>query len=95
MARSDAMEVRARITAGERPALAGVPVIVKDNIWVAGRLIAQGSRLFADHIAPRDAIAVAGQAALAGSLPQSDRDVVAFTLDRIEAALRARAVANA
>jgi len=43
----------------------------------------------------RDAIAVAGQAALAGSLPQSDRDVVAFTLDRIEAALRARAVANA
>ena len=58
-ARSDALQVRARIAAGERPALAGVPVVVKDNIWVAGRRIAQGSRLFADHIAPQDAIAVA------------------------------------
>jgi aspartyl-tRNA(Asn)/glutamyl-tRNA(Gln) amidotransferase subunit A len=46
--------VRARIAAGERPGLAGVPVVVKDNIWVAGRRIAQGSRLFADHVAPQD-----------------------------------------
>jgi aspartyl-tRNA(Asn)/glutamyl-tRNA(Gln) amidotransferase subunit A len=59
LARSEAQQVRARIAAGERPALAGVPVVVKDNIWVAGRRIAQGSRLFADHIAPQDAIAVA------------------------------------
>ena len=58
-ARSDAQQVRARIAAGERPGLAGVPVVVKDNIWVAGRRIAQGSRLFADHVAPQDAIAVA------------------------------------
>src|SRR6476659_5308717 len=59
VARRETLQVRARIAAGERLALAGVPVVVKDNIWVAGRCIAQGSRLFADHIAPRDAIAVA------------------------------------
>jgi len=39
--------------------------------------------------------AVAGQAALAGALSASDRETVVFTLSRIEAALRARAVANA
>jgi hypothetical protein len=43
----------------------------------------------------RDAIALAAQAALAGSPGEDDREVVAFTLGRIEAALRARAVANA
>jgi hypothetical protein len=43
----------------------------------------------------RDRVAVAGQAALAGPLPGPDREAVAFTLGRIEAALRARAVANA
>lgn len=47
-----------RVAAGERPALAGVPVAVKDNIWVAGWRVTQGSRLFADFIAPADAIAV-------------------------------------
>jgi aspartyl-tRNA(Asn)/glutamyl-tRNA(Gln) amidotransferase subunit A len=39
--------------------LAGVPITVKDNLWVAGERIAQGSRLFQDFIAPRDAWAVA------------------------------------
>jgi aspartyl-tRNA(Asn)/glutamyl-tRNA(Gln) amidotransferase subunit A len=58
VARHEALEVRARIARGERLALAGVPVVVKDNIFVAGRRIAQGSRLFAEHIAPQDAIAV-------------------------------------
>jgi hypothetical protein len=43
----------------------------------------------------RDRVAVAGQAALAGPLPGPDREAVAFTLGRIEAALRARAVVNA
>jgi hypothetical protein len=43
----------------------------------------------------REAIARAGQAALTGGLQQPDREVVEFTLGRIEAALRARAVANA
>lgn len=43
----------------------------------------------------RDALALAGQAALAGPLAASHRTAVEFTLGRIEAALRARAVANA
>jgi aspartyl-tRNA(Asn)/glutamyl-tRNA(Gln) amidotransferase subunit A len=59
IARGEALGVRRRRDAGEVMPLAGVPVIVKDNIWVAGRSISQGSRLFADHVAPEDAIAVA------------------------------------
>jgi hypothetical protein len=43
----------------------------------------------------RDAMAQAAQAALAGPLDESSREVIAFTLGRIEAALRARAVALA
>jgi hypothetical protein len=43
----------------------------------------------------RDAIAAAAQTALAGSLSAEQLEAVAFTLARIEAALRARAVANA
>jgi aspartyl-tRNA(Asn)/glutamyl-tRNA(Gln) amidotransferase subunit A len=59
IARSEALDVRQRIRAGEAMPLAGVPVIVKDNIWVAGRTISQGSRLFADYVAQEDAMAVA------------------------------------
>lgn len=59
IARGEALDVRRRMQAGETMPLAGVPVIVKDNIWAAGRRISQGSRLFADHVAPEDAIAVA------------------------------------
>jgi aspartyl-tRNA(Asn)/glutamyl-tRNA(Gln) amidotransferase subunit A len=44
-----------------------VPLAVKDNIWVAGRRVAQGSRLFAEHLAPEDAEAVA-RARAAGAL---------------------------
>ena len=55
-ARAD--RVDRRIAAGERLPLAGVPVAVKDNIWVAGRRVSQGSRLFADFHPPADAIAV-------------------------------------
>ena len=55
---ADAAAVDARLRAGEQMPLAGVPIVVKDNIWVGGWRITQGSRLFADFIAPRDAIAV-------------------------------------
>lgn len=55
---ADAAAVDARLRAGEQMPLAGVPIIVKDNIWVGGWRITQGSRLFSDFIAPRDAIAV-------------------------------------
>lgn len=55
---ADATAIDARLRAGEKMPLAGVPIIVKDNIWVGGWRITQGSRLFADFIAPRDAIAI-------------------------------------
>jgi hypothetical protein len=43
----------------------------------------------------RDPVAEAAQAALAGPLEEADADVVRRAIERIEAALRARAVANA
>ncbi|MFK7762981.1 MAG: amidase [Roseobacter sp.] len=55
---AEADSISARLQAGENLPLAGVPVLIKDNIWVEGMRIAQGSRLFADHIAPEDAEAV-------------------------------------
>ncbi|MGJ5175694.1 amidase [Bradyrhizobium oligotrophicum] len=57
--RADADAVDARVAAGEQLPLAGVPVVIKDNIWVGGWRITQGSRLFAGFTAPEDAIAVA------------------------------------
>ena len=48
-----AREVDRRLAAGEALPLAGVPFTVKDNLWVAGRRITQGSKIFADFIAPR------------------------------------------
>lgn len=56
---AEAEAVDARLAAGEALPMAGVPFTVKDNLWVAGRRIAQGSRLFEDFVAPRDAWAVA------------------------------------
>ncbi len=57
-AKSEADAVADRLSDGETLALAGVPVLIKDNIWVKGLRVSQGSRLFADHIAPEDATAV-------------------------------------
>jgi len=56
LAQADAID--RRVAARENPPLAGVPVAVKDTIWVAGQRVTQGSRLFADFVAPADAIAV-------------------------------------
>ncbi|QCI68445.1 amidase [Phreatobacter stygius] len=56
LARADAVD--RRVQAGEELPLAGVPVTIKDNIWVKGRRITQGSRLFKDFVAPQDAVAV-------------------------------------
>ncbi|MHC2790975.1 Asp-tRNA(Asn)/Glu-tRNA(Gln) amidotransferase A subunit family amidase [Bradyrhizobium liaoningense] len=55
---ADAAAVDDRLRAGEAMPLAGVPVIVKDNIWVGGWRVTQGSRLFCDFIVPHDAIAI-------------------------------------
>ncbi|MGV6848056.1 MAG: amidase [Marinibacterium sp.] len=54
----EADAVASRIAAGADLPLAGVPVLIKDNIWVKGLRISQGSKLYADHIAPQDATAV-------------------------------------
>lgn len=54
----DVDALRSRLAQGERPLLAGVPVVVKDVLWSRGRRVTQGSRLFADFVAPEDAIAV-------------------------------------
>jgi aspartyl-tRNA(Asn)/glutamyl-tRNA(Gln) amidotransferase subunit A len=56
LARAEAID--RRVAAGENLPLAGVPIAIKDNIWVKGRRITQGSHLFADFIAPEDAVAV-------------------------------------
>lgn len=56
--RAEAAAVRRRVAAGERLPLAGVPVVVKDSIWVAGRRITQGSPLFREFRPVRDALPV-------------------------------------
>ena len=62
LAQADAVD--ARLSSGEALPLAGVPVTVKDNLWVQGRRITQGSQLFAGFTAPADAWAVARLRAL-------------------------------
>jgi len=56
--RAEAAGLRRRVAAGEALPLAGVPVAVKDSIWVAGRRITQGSPLFRDFRPVRDALPV-------------------------------------
>lgn len=55
---ADAAAVDERLLAGQTMPLAGVPIVVKDNIWAGGWRVTQGSRLFADFVAPQDAIAI-------------------------------------
>ena len=58
-AQRQADAVDARVAAGERPPLAGVPLAVKDNINVAGLPSTAGSRILAGFVAPDDATCVA------------------------------------
>jgi aspartyl-tRNA(Asn)/glutamyl-tRNA(Gln) amidotransferase subunit A len=53
-----AAAVDRRIARGEIMPLAGVPVAIKDNIWVKGRVITQGSKLYRHFVAPEDAVVV-------------------------------------
>ena len=55
---AEAAMIDHRLQLGEDMPLAGVPIVIKDNIWVDGWRVTQGSRLFSDFVAPRDAIAV-------------------------------------
>ena len=57
MAEADGVEHR--LAQGELLPMAGVTVTIKDNLWVEGRRITQGSRLYAEFTAPRDAWVVA------------------------------------
>ncbi len=56
--RAEAAALRHRIAAGKALPLAGVPVVVKDSIWVAARRITQGSELFRDFRPTQDALPV-------------------------------------
>ena len=56
---ADIAALRQRIARREALPLAGVPVIVKDVIWVRGQRVTQGSLLFRDFVAAQDALAVA------------------------------------
>jgi aspartyl-tRNA(Asn)/glutamyl-tRNA(Gln) amidotransferase subunit A len=58
-AREEARAVDARIRAGEKPPLAGVPFGIKDNLWVAGRQSTCASRILAGHRPVEDATVVA------------------------------------
>jgi len=51
--------IQKRLDEGEVLPLAGVPVAIKDNLWVKDWPITQGSRLFEGFIAPEDSVAVA------------------------------------
>jgi Asp-tRNA(Asn)/Glu-tRNA(Gln) amidotransferase A subunit family amidase len=58
-ARARAHESERRLAAGARPgALEGVPVAVKDVIWVRGAPATMGTRVFADFVPAEDAAAV-------------------------------------
>lgn len=57
--RAEAQRAQRRLDAGDPAPLLGVPFTVKDNLWVEGRRVTQGSRRFADFVAPQDAFAVA------------------------------------
>lgn len=59
LVRSEARRVEALMASGRSLPLAGVPFTVKDNLWVKGQVASQGSALFRDFVAPRDAFAVA------------------------------------
>ena len=45
---AEAATIDRRLQLGESMPLAGVPIVIKDNIWVDGWRVTQGSRLFSD-----------------------------------------------
>ncbi len=59
LARIEAKSVDARVAAGERLPLAGVPIAVKDNMWIEGRRATCASKILAGFRPSEDATAVA------------------------------------
>ena len=78
---------------------AALQVLVALDAALAELATDSAGRALADRLIElrkqRDATTRAGQTALGGPLTAADREALEFTLGRIEAALRARAVANA
>ena len=81
-----------RLAAGEMLPLAGVPVAVKDLVWVRGRRVTQGSLLFRDFVPDRDAVAVArlrhAGAILVGMANTSEFGCKGVTTNRVYGATR-------
>jgi aspartyl-tRNA(Asn)/glutamyl-tRNA(Gln) amidotransferase subunit A len=57
--RTESQQAERRLRDGDTAPLLGVPFTAKDNLWVAGRTVSQGSRRFEHFVAPQDAFAVA------------------------------------
>ncbi|WP_027482008.1 Asp-tRNA(Asn)/Glu-tRNA(Gln) amidotransferase subunit GatA [Deinococcus pimensis] len=57
-AREQAARVEARLAAGETPLLAGVPVVVKDNLNLRGSRTTCGSRILSSYVSPYTATVV-------------------------------------
>ncbi len=85
-------QLRARLAAGERPPLAGVPVTVKDQFHVAGWKVTEGSMLLRDRIADQDEPAVArlrrAGAILMGRTNMSEFGCKGVTTNRLYGATR-------
>jgi hypothetical protein len=97
---AEELALRARVDLEQgRDREAALQVLVALDAALAELQVDPAAAALADRLeqlrAERDIIAHAAQSALAGPLPGPTREAVEGTLQRIEAALRARAVANA
>ncbi|MGI9378738.1 MAG: amidase [Methyloligellaceae bacterium] len=83
-----AVESRNRIRAGQsRSYFEGIPLTIKDNLWVRDLRATWGSRLFEDHIAPRDELPVevlrASGAVIIGKTNTPELSLAGFTYNDI------------
>jgi aspartyl-tRNA(Asn)/glutamyl-tRNA(Gln) amidotransferase subunit A len=79
LAREHAERVDARIAAGERLPLAGVPLAIKDNMCVTGTPTTCASKILANWIAPYTATAVA-RLLEAGAIPLGKTNLDEFAM---------------
>ena len=79
LARAHAERVDARIAAGERLPLAGVPLAIKDNMCLTGTVTTCASKILADWVAPYTATAVA-RLLDAGAIPLGKTNLDEFAM---------------